>query len=137
MHPMLSGRKTIPGRSSPERFWGSFWLVPRTTQLWYYDEKKLRNPQQGKIKSCYILHWHVRIMSTTQKEYSWTEGGSVKNQNANLGLEICVLKNLLELSFFSSAQTGLRILPEQVTFGISKYSDLSKVKKLFHDIEDS
>lgn len=61
----------------------------------------------------------------------------MKNQNANLGLEICVLKNLLELSFFSLAQTGLRILPEQMTFGISKYSDLNKVKKLFHDIEDS
>lgn len=49
---------------------------------------------------------------------------SVKNQNANLGLETCVLKNLLEPTFFSLAQTGLRILSEQVACGISKYSDL-------------
>ena len=45
-------------------------------------------------------------MSTTQKEYSWSEGGSVKNENANLVLEIWVLKNVLDLSLFSLAEQG-------------------------------
>lgn len=90
-------------------------LTKGRTEIFFTDTSELR-PQ------------HRKSIAELKKE----------NQNANLGVEISVLNlNLLELNFFSLAQTGLGTLPEQVTCNISKYSDLRKVQKLFHYSEDN